>query len=117
MAPALNILPEYFIKNGYRDPKDGLDAPSQMAFGTKLHIFEYIQQDVEMANLFKSAVLSQEYTRRAHWEETEFYPVKERLLLDLEQEDDSVVMVDIGGGMGLDCKTLTISFLLLFCPR
>lgn len=83
-----------------------------MAFGTDLHIFEYVKTNPELARLFKAAVLSGEMPRRAHWEDPQFYPVQERLLSDLRPEEGSVLMVDIGGGIGLDRK----AFLLCFYP-
>lgn len=102
MAKAMAILPKYLAEHGYRDPTDGLDCPWQMALDTKLHSFEYIQKDPELARLFKTAVLSQTNVRRAHWEDQDFYPVQERLLSGLKP--DTVLLVDVGGGMGLDCK-------------
>lgn len=77
----------------------------QLALNTKLHAFEYIKRDPELARLFESAVLSQEHVRRAHWGDPDFYPVQERLLSGLR--DDGVVMVDVGGGIGLDCEKRT----------
>lgn len=77
-----------------------------MAHSTNLHSFEYIQKDPELAKLFKTAVLSQNHIRRAHWEDQEFYPVQERLLSGLEP--NTVLMVDVGGGMGLDCEYLQV---------
>ncbi|KAJ4412122.1 hypothetical protein N0V82_008833 [Gnomoniopsis sp. IMI 355080] len=101
MGKATDLLPQYLAEHGYRDPIDGLDCPWQMAFNTKLHSFEYIQKDPELAKLFKGAVLSLKHTRRAHWEDQDFYPVQERLVAGLKP-GDSVLMVDVGGGMGLD---------------
>lgn len=75
-----------------------------MAFDTKLHSFEYIQQDPELAKLFKNAVLSQPQGRRAQWQDPAFYPVKERLLSGFDPANADVLMVDVGGGVGLDCK-------------
>lgn len=104
----LAVLPKYLAERGYRDPKDGLDSPLQAAFNTKLHSFEYMKSDPELARLFRSVVLSQQdYARRARWGEPDFYPVKDRLLSGLK--DDSVAMVDIGGGIGLDCMELSNS--------
>lgn len=110
MAKALAVLPKYLAEHRYRDITDGLDCPWQMALDTKLHSFEYIQQDSEFARLFKSAVLSQAHVHRAHWEDEDFYPVQERLIAGLEP--DGVVLVDVGGGMGLDCE-----FWIGLCPH
>lgn len=99
----LRILPKYLAEHEYRDPKDGMDSPMQMAFNTKLHAFDYVKADPRLARGFKHAVLDQESIRRAHWGEPEFYPVQERLLSGLEQGENSVVMIDVGGGIGLDC--------------
>lgn len=87
----------------------------QLALNTKLHAFEYIKRDPELARLFKSAVLSQEHVRRAHWEDPDFYPVQDRLLSGLR--DDGVVMVDVGGGIGLDCERPPATFTMPEQPR
>ncbi|KAJ4397342.1 hypothetical protein N0V93_001567 [Gnomoniopsis smithogilvyi] len=100
MGKAVSVLPQYLAEHGYRDPTDELDCPWQKAFDTKLHSFEYIQKDPDLARLFKHAVLSQNQVRRTHWEDHDFYPVQERLLSGLKP--NSVLMVDVGGGIGLD---------------
>lgn len=105
-APALSAIPEFFADNGYRELSNGARTPIQMTLGTDLHIFEYIKGNPELARLFQIAVLSQEGPRRAHWDDPKFYPVRERLLSGLHQEEGSVVMVDVAGGMGLDCKAV-----------
>lgn len=102
MGKATAYLPQYLAEHGYREPTDGHDCPWQMAFDTKLHSFEYIQQDPKFAKLFKNAVLSQPQGRRAQWEDPEFYPVQERLLTGFEP--NTVLLVDVGGGVGLDCE-------------
>lgn len=104
--PALGAVPEFFSQTGYREPKDGTKTPIQMALNTDLHVFEYVKGNVELARLFKAAVLSGDVRRSAHWDTPAFYPVQERLLSGLRREDDSVLMVDIAGGMGLDCKSV-----------
>lgn len=104
MVKSVDVLPKFLAGNGYKDPKDGLDCAWQVAFDTKLHSFEYIQRDPEFARLFKSAVLSRTDLRRARWGDEEFYPVQDRLLSGLKP--DSVVLVDVGGGMGLDSEWL-----------
>lgn len=106
-VPALGFVPEFFAKNGYREPHGGTKTPIQMAFNTDLHIFEYVKSDPELARLFKAAVLSREVRRRAYWDTPDFYPVQERLLHGLHREDDCVLMVDMAGGVGLDRKAPT----------
>lgn len=112
MGKAATFLPTYLAEHGYREPSDGHDCPWQMAFETKLHSFEYIQRDPELAKLFKNAVLSQPQGRRAQWEDLAFYPVQERLLAGFEPSDTSVLMVDVGGGVGLDCELVKCFWLL-----
>lgn len=111
MVPALALLPRYLAEQGYRDPRDEADTPLQRALGTELHAFEYIRRDPALARGFRSAVLSQEHLRRAHWADPEFYPVRERLLSGLRDEEGGVVVVDVGGGIGLDREDLSFFFL------
>lgn len=104
MGKATTFLPQYLAEHGYREPTDGRDCPWQMAFNTKLHSFEYIQQDPELAKLFKNAVLSQPQGHRAQWEDPAFYPVQERLISGFNPSHADALLVDVGGGVGLDCK-------------
>lgn len=108
-VPALGVVPEFLAQTGYQEPKDGTKTPIQMALNTDLHVFEYVKRDAELARLFKTAVLSGDVRRRAHWELPEFYPVQERLLSGLRREDNSVLMVDIAGGIGLDRETILLA--------
>lgn len=106
MEKSLQALPEYLAKNNYREPNNGVDCPAQIAFNTKLHMFEYVARDPELARGFKAAVLSHQGLRRAHWATPAFYPTQERLLTGLKE--DGVLMVDVGGGMGLDREFSTV---------
>ncbi|PSR97239.1 S-adenosyl-L-methionine-dependent methyltransferase [Coniella lustricola] len=104
MEKSLGALPAYLAEKNYQEPTDGLDCPAHKVFNTKLHMFEYIARDPQLARGFKAAVLSHEGLRRAHWATPAFYPTQERLLTGLKE--DSVLLVDVGGGMGLDLLDL-----------
>ena len=45
-------------------------------------------------------------TGRRSWMDTDFYPVKERLINGAQTQDDAVFLVDIGGGKGHDLQEL-----------
>lgn len=104
MYPALSCLPQYFDENGYREPKDGLHSPFQMALSTDLHVFEWIKHRPDVAEAFKQTVLSREHGR-PRWGEPKFYPVKQRLVSGFAGGESDVLLVDVGGGTGLDSRS------------
>ncbi|CAJ2501183.1 Uu.00g040360.m01.CDS01 [Anthostomella pinea] len=107
--PALNGMPSYFRQNGFKCPDSGVDCQFQHAFDCKgLHLFEYFQQrDPEMGRRFAS-VMEAWSKGRPRWFDSEYYPVKERLISGAD--NSAPFLVDVGGGTGHDIEGLKQAF-------
>jgi hypothetical protein len=87
---------DYFESNGYKNPEDAYDAPFQLAYNTKDHYFEWLNQNPTIQETFNSVMTQSQQYRGADW--FEIYPVQEKL----QVSPDRVLLVDIGGGVGHD---------------
>ncbi|QKX61133.1 uncharacterized protein TRUGW13939_08280 [Talaromyces rugulosus] len=87
---------DYFELNGYKNPEDTYDAPFQLAYNTKSHYFEWLNQNPTVQQAFNSVMTQAQQYRGADW--FDIYPVREKLHVPT----DRVLLVDIGGGVGHD---------------
>ncbi|KAJ5107146.1 O-methyltransferase [Penicillium angulare] len=88
---------EFLEARDYRSPDDAYDTPFQLAYGTKLHHFEWLAQNPEEQHAFNTVM--ETGNRAVEGEQWyDFYPFEERLGKDA----DRVLLVDIGGGKGHD---------------
>jgi hypothetical protein len=93
-------MPEYFKTHGYKNPMDELNGPSQYAFGTNLHWFEYLHQDPVRAERFNTCMTGSKAGFRFWFE---WFPVTEHLLNPFKAacvSEDTPFLVDLGGGIG-----------------
>lgn len=98
--------PDFFLQKGHyscpTDPKDGL---VQFAFDTEQSAFDYLGSDPSLLADF-NITMEAAAGKRIKW--TEWYPVQSRLL-DGALED-TVLMVDVGGGDGHDILHFSSKF-------
>ncbi|KAI3329076.1 sterigmatocystin 8-O-methyltransferase [Xylariaceae sp. AK1471] len=97
MLNAAVKAPKFFREAGYRCPSDPKDGLMQYALGSKLTAFELLASMPDVLNDFNT-FMGNTMGAREYW--TDWYPVKERLLDDANQ--DSALLVDVGGGKGHD---------------
>ena len=97
-GPVFLAMPEYLATHDYQgnNPKHGI---WQTIKGTDLPLFPYLSLNPQMMNNFANNMAGYA-SDRGRW--TDIYPVSERLLQDVEE--DEVVIVDVGGGLGQDMK-------------
>ena len=102
-------MPAYFEAQGYKCPTDPKQAPFQHAFGTKLGFFDYLEQDAKSFKDFDTFMTANRRNKPifAHW-----FPVQERIIDGFRpgKNDDSVMMVDVAGGLGRDLETFKKRF-------
>ena len=89
-------LPGYLHRNGYRVPQDVKTGPFADAWGGR-HTWALYEDEPERGRVFNSGM--------TRWRQgtpmwTDTYPAKSRLCENIEQSDDAVLLVDIGGGRG-----------------
>lgn len=55
IQPVFSVLPEYLKDNEYKDTTgDGRNGPFQKAFGTELHMFEWLKEKPELHTKYKN---------------------------------------------------------------
>ncbi|KAL4889361.1 S-adenosyl-L-methionine-dependent methyltransferase [Aspergillus ambiguus] len=101
-------IPEFLQKTNYCNPKDGLDSPFQLGFGTKVSFFEFIQKDPVTSTRFNN-LMTVYHQGRASWMDFNFYPV-ERLIEGMRHDCREVFLVDVGGGKGHDLNELRMKW-------
>ncbi|KAI1283368.1 putative O-methyltransferase [Xylaria sp. FL0933] len=89
--------PGYFREFGYRCPTDPHGGLMQYAFRTELPTFELLKTMPEASDNFNTFMGSTMGARR-YW--VDWFPVQERLIRGAM--NDSVLLVDVGGGLGHD---------------
>lgn len=107
MMIPLAKMPEYLKSIGYRCPTDSNNGLIQYAIGTDKPTWEYFASQpgvMETFNTFMSGVRG----ARISW--VDWFPIEERLLNGANMEQDSVLMVDIGGGRGHNLEEVKAKF-------
>ncbi|KAK3719091.1 hypothetical protein LTR37_004655 [Vermiconidia calcicola] len=100
VTPAWNAMPAYLKSIGYKTPENSHDAPLQRGFGSQKHMFELLVEHGVLEN-FQTFMTSYRADRE---EFLDIFPARERLLEG--SQDDSVLLVDIGGGRGHDIEKI-----------
>jgi hypothetical protein len=91
---------DWLKDRGYKIPRDKKDTAYQIAHNTKLHWFEHIQSTPPHGQKFNDHMAGY-LLGRPSWSDEGFYPVKTRLLEGFDLgNNDAVLLVDIGGGIG-----------------
>ena len=103
-------MPAYFEKNGYHCPTDPLAAPLQYTFNTDLHIWDYIEKKSKASRDFDTFMTASRKNRPIF---ADWFPVQEQILDGYRcaaNNEDGVLLVDIGGGRGQDVETFKNRF-------
>ena len=103
-------MPAYFQKNGYRSPTDPLTAPIQYGCGTDLSFWDLIEKDSQAFRDFDTFMTASRKNRPIF---ADWFPVQEQILDGYqctEEGEDSVLLVDVGGGRGQDVETFKNRF-------
>jgi hypothetical protein len=99
--------PKYLRETKYHAPTEPTDGFVQYANQTKLNIFEYLQSIPTLFQDF-NMFMGNTMGAREYWHE--WYDVEGRLLTGFDSGDESVLLVDVGGGKGHDLVAFDASF-------
>ncbi|MCJ1475832.1 hypothetical protein MMC13_004496 [Lambiella insularis] len=103
ILPSASKLPEYMAKSGHKNPQNAMAGPFQYANDTKLHCFAWISSQPEYLAEYNNHMAG--YSQgRPSWMDPDFDPVDERLVQGARDDEDAVLLVDVGGGIGQDLK-------------
>lgn len=98
IGPVFQKLPEYLSATGYQCPT-AHNGPLQYAWNTKLCGFDYVMEP-QHANTLQDLNIFMKGRREGSASWLDFYPFAERILAGSESREDSVTVVDVGGGLG-----------------
>jgi hypothetical protein len=93
----ISKLPDYFAKNGWKNPDDVYDGPFQYAMGTDKHYFDFLAEKPYYQQAFNTVMTISHRRRGQNW--FDFFPVAEKLRVENATD---VVLVDVGGSQGAD---------------
>ncbi|KAL1793217.1 hypothetical protein ACET3X_008199 [Alternaria dauci] len=96
-------FPEYLEKHNYELTTDIKNGPYQYAFGTDVDMFRYFEAHPPLGQQFNNHMGGYRQDRPS-WMDSNFYPVQERLIDDMDTSKDAALLVDIGGGYGHDIQ-------------
>ena len=104
-------MPAYLKATAYKQPHDIADGPFQYAHNTKVPFFMWLGEHPQYLENFNNYMAGYR-AGKVGWTQEGFYPVSERLGAGLKKkdDDDAVLLVDVGGGMGHDLEDLKARF-------
>ncbi|MCJ1414442.1 hypothetical protein MMC32_000768 [Xylographa parallela] len=110
-APSFHGMPAYLKATAYKQPHDIADGPFQYAHNTKVPFFMWLGEHPQYLENFNNYMAGYR-AGKVGWTQEGFYPVSERLGAGLKKkdDDDAVLLVDVGGGMGHDLEDLKARF-------
>lgn len=97
---------EHFRSRGYKCPTDTLNCPFQWTYATDLSYFGYLHQNPEKLKHFETFLSGNGGTRK-YW--IEWFPVESEILSG-GAENDTPLVVDVGGNKGHDLERLLARF-------
>ena len=104
-GPGFFALPEFLSKSQYKSPDNPVEGSFQLGHQTKSHFFEFVSQQPGRLEQFQHHMAGYR-TGRPSWMDKGFFPVQVNLIEGAKTEDDSVFLVDLGGGKGHDLQEL-----------
>ncbi|KAL2151685.1 hypothetical protein VTH82DRAFT_6783 [Thermothelomyces myriococcoides] len=101
VIPTFYKMPEFFAKNGYKNPTDPADGIFQFAKGGyKGNLFQYYDENPREGESFNN-VMGGVMANQAGW--LDIYP-HETLIADAAKYPDRPLVVDVGGNVGHDME-------------
>jgi len=98
-------MPKSLSNSQYKNPDNPTDSAFQLGHDTKEHLFEWLSNRPERLTQFQHHMAGYR-TGRPSWMDPGFYPVESNLVEGAKTEDDSIFLVDVGGGKGHDQQEL-----------
>jgi hypothetical protein len=104
VVPSFTAASKFFEENGWRNPSDVNKTPFQMAKGTTLHFWDYLNKHPKLLASFASHMKGYASTRGS-W--LDVFPGQS--ILD-GADDDGPLIVDVAGGLGQDITKFYTQF-------
>lgn len=94
--------PAFFSKIGYKNPENAANSAFQYGQNTTERPYEYLVERPELQQRFNN-YMGGRRDGEPNWSDADFYPVEE-ILQGSELNAQSVLLVDVGGGLGHDAE-------------
>ncbi|CAN9409573.1 unnamed protein product [Alternaria alternata] len=107
--PSFNRFPDFFKTTDYKSPTSPTDGPFQMAYGTQLPFFPWLEATPPHLDEFGN-FMSAYRAGKASWFDPGFYPVADRLIEGFNPANNEVLLVDVGGGRGHDVQQFVAQY-------
>ncbi|CAD6578694.1 MAG: hypothetical protein ASARMPRED_008804 [Alectoria sarmentosa] len=103
LSPNWNKLPAFLKETHYRNPTDFMNAAFHKAHNTTLHFMNFLATRPDFQRSFH-VYMSGLDQGQTDW--LDFFPVEEEIGKGARQDPESIIFVDIRGGMGRECLAL-----------
>ena len=103
--PCYQNLPSFLADTKYRNPSDGTNSPFQRGHNTDQHPFVWILGHPSNFNYFVQWMTAQREGMKT-W--LDVFPFEEKLCRGVDL--NTLLFVDIGGGVGHQCEALKIKY-------
>ncbi|KAF2264003.1 O-methyltransferase [Lojkania enalia] len=100
-------MPMYFREKGFHQPEDATNGPFQYAFGTDKDPFSYWYEIPEALDVFNTFMTGNRGSRPS-W--VEWWPVEKEIFESMDDDENEVLLVDVGGGRGHDVHAFKNKF-------
>jgi hypothetical protein len=101
-------IPEYLRKIEYKNPEDATNGSFQLSKGLKdTHIFGWLADNPKELNAMQT-FFEADRGSRPNW--VDWFPVEEKLIQGATLTEDSVLLVDVGGGRGHEISAFLKKF-------
>ena len=102
-------LPLFLEETKYQNPTDHLNCAFQSAFGVKTGYFPWVTAPEQSRYLEKFNLwMIGQREGRASW--LDIFPINEQLGSEFSGKTDSVMLVDVGGGLGHEVEALQTKY-------
>jgi hypothetical protein len=99
MMPLLGNVPEFLLVSRYHNPSGLRNGVFQFTKGSTESIWEWIFKQPDVFANF-NGFLQDLRESRLSW--TSWFPVQDRIINGTNKSQSSVILVDVGGGLGHD---------------
>ena len=104
-GPSFHEIPAYLKETSYINPREIANGPFQFGHDTKAPFWMYLGEHPELLQCFNNYMTGYRQGKQS-WVEPNFYPVDLQLGSNVNLDQDAVLLVDVGGGLGHDLEEL-----------
>lgn len=105
-TPWIHALPQFLIREGYKNPDDSSDTAFHMAMNTNMSQFEWIQTHPDFAKAVFDFMPLQRLDQVSWMDQPDLISLKDFEISEDDIQKGRPMFVDVGGGAGHQCIAL-----------